>query len=135
MRDGRTHRLDRPGEAESFDTFLRTYDARLIVVRGDAAGAEFRLHRDRHMLGRGPGVDLAVDDPAMSRQHAAIEYAGGGFRVRDLGSTNGVHHNGRNVQAAELSNGDRLEIGSQALQYVVEAREQEPEVYELSPEG
>lgn len=135
MRDGRTQRLDRSGEAESIDTFLRRYDARLVIVRGEAAGSEFRLLRDRHLIGRGPGVDLAVDDPAMSRQHVAIEYAAGGFRVRDLGSTNGVHHNGRSVQAAELANGDRLEIGSQALQYVVEAREEEPEVYELSPEG
>jgi pSer/pThr/pTyr-binding forkhead associated (FHA) protein len=82
---------------------------------------------------RGPSVDLAFDDPAMSRQHVAIEYADEQFRVRDLGSTNGVLLNGEPVQVGEIDDGDRIEIGSHEFQLVVEVREPEPETYELPP--
>jgi pSer/pThr/pTyr-binding forkhead associated (FHA) protein len=107
----------------------------LVVIAGDGSGGQFRLRGDRQIIGRGPGVDIKIDDGTLSRQHAALEYADGQFRIRDLGSTNGVRVNGRPVQVVELANGDRIEIGSQVFQYVVELREDEPEVYELDADG
>lgn len=134
MRDGRTKRLSRPEEPAGIDDFLERNDVRLVVVSGNGTGVEFRLLSDRLIVGRGPGVDFTVDDQAMSRQHAAFEFGDGEFRIRDLGSMNGVRVNGRPVQVAELGHGDRIEIGSQVLQYVVEARDEEPVVYELECE-
>jgi pSer/pThr/pTyr-binding forkhead associated (FHA) protein len=79
-------------------------------------------------------VDFAFDDPAMSRQHAAVDYADGGFKIRDLGSTNGVRVNGNKLQADEIKHGDRLEVGTQVFQLVIEEREDTPNTYELTPE-
>lgn len=135
MRDGHTQRLIRSDGALGADEFLRRHEARLIVVDGPDAGGQFRLRRERHILGRGPGVDLRIDDPALSRQHVALEYGDGGFRVRDLGSTNGMRVNERAVQVVELAPGDRLEIGSNVLQYLLERCEEEPEVYEIGEEA
>ncbi len=67
----------------------------------------------------------------MSRQHAVIEFANEGFRVRDLGSTNGVLLNGKPVQAADIKHGDQLDIGSRRMTLVIDERSVEPDVYEL----
>jgi len=135
MRDGLTKKLKSNKTLRSVEDFLNAFQAKLVILSGGTAGAEVSLDRAQITLGRGPGVDLAFDDPAMSRQHAVIEYAGGGFRVRDLGSTNGIQVNDEPVQAAELGHGDRVTIGSRIFQMLIEAREQEPATYELSTEA
>jgi pSer/pThr/pTyr-binding forkhead associated (FHA) protein len=132
MRDGKTHKKKRrPAPPAEIEQFLDAYRVKVVVVSGAEAGAESELFRATTLLGRGPGVHLKLDDPAISRQHAAIEYADGEFRIRDLGSTNGVLLNGQPVQVGELKNGDRFEIGGRAIQLVIEQREPVPEVYEL----
>lgn len=135
MRDGQTKKLDRCDNQRGLSGYLRFHDVQLVVVAGNGVGNLLRIGRERYILGRGPGVDIQIDDQAISRQHAAIEFDGEAFRIRDLGSTNGIAVNGRVVQVSELAHGDRIEIGSQVFQYVVEEREVEPEVYELAPEG
>lgn len=131
MRDGLTRRLPSSAESAGMEEFLSGFLAKLVIVDGGAVGTEFVLEDDCVTLGRGPSVDLVFDDPAMSRQHAAIEFVDEQFRVRDLGSTNGVLLNGEPVQAAEIDDGDRMVIGSHEFQLVVEVREPEPETYEL----
>jgi pSer/pThr/pTyr-binding forkhead associated (FHA) protein len=131
MRDGKTRKLTSPSGAPSLKEFLDQYVAKVVIVSGFGAGAGFEIHRERVIIGRGPGVDRAFDDFAMSRQHAAIEFAGSGFRIRDLGSTNGTTLNGTAVQSAELSHGDRFEIGGLQFMLAIEEREHEPEAYEL----
>lgn len=135
MRDGRTRKLRQPAKNGGMREFLQSFQAKVVVVSGRSAGEEFVLDRERLTLGRGPGVDVAFDDPAMSRQHASIEYSGEEeFRIRDLGSTNGLRVNGKPVDAGDLKHGDVVEIGALGLQLVIEEREQTPEVYELSSE-
>ena len=131
MRDGKTLKRPSAPGAPQLKDFLAHYEARVTVVSGPGAGAGFPLNRERILIGRGPGVDRTFDDPAMSRQHAAIEFTGSGFRLRDLGSTNGTQLNGRAVQSEELRHGDRFEIGSRQFLLAIEVREHEPDAYEL----
>lgn len=135
MRDGLTKRLKATQTADNVEDFLKAFQAKLVVLSGGSAGAQFELDCAQITLGRGPGVDLAFDDPAMSRQHAAVEYSGQGFRVRDLGSTNGILVNDKSVQAGELGHGDRVKIGSRVFQMLIEEREQVPQTYELPAEA
>ncbi len=135
MRDGKTRRVAKGGQNRGLAEFLAEHEVRMVAVSGGSAGTVLRILRELSTLGRGPGVDFALDDPALSRQHAAIEYAGDEFRIRDLGSTNGVLVNGRPVQVGELRHGDRVEIGSQTYQFLIELHDDGPEVYELSPEA
>ena len=120
-----------PARRAGFEEFSDGYQAKVVVVSGGAVGEEFSLDQDRVTLGRGPGVDLMFNDPAMSRQHAVLTYTSDGFRLQDLGSTNGVLVNGKPVQAAEIDHGDRFEVGGHELQLVIVEREEAPETYEL----
>ena len=131
MRDGKTRKHRSAAGAPRLQEFLDRYDARVMLVSGPGAGAGFAIDRERVIVGRGPGVDRAFDDPAMSRQHAAIEFSGTGFRLRDLGSTNGTRLNGAAVQSAEFRHGDRFEIGGRHFVLAIEEREPEPDAYEL----
>ena len=114
---------------DGFFEFHARCRSSLVMVTGGAAGNEYPIERPRVSLGRGPGVDLEFNDGAMSREHCVIEFAGEGFRVRDLGSTNGTRVNSGSVQSADLKNGDRLELGEHVFQLVLEERPREPRTY------
>jgi pSer/pThr/pTyr-binding forkhead associated (FHA) protein len=101
----------------------------LVILTGQVPGTEIELQSPRTILGRGPGVDVVIPDEAMSRQHFAMEVAGGGVRVRDLGSTNGLELNGKPVDTAEMQHGDRLRAGSHEFQLLVEEMEREPRTW------
>jgi pSer/pThr/pTyr-binding forkhead associated (FHA) protein len=129
VRDGHTVKRRGSGRGETLADFLERHEATLVVVRGAAAGQEYALEREKLVLGRGAGADLSFDDDQMSSEHAAIEWSGGGFRVCDLGSTNGTFLNGRPVAAQDLASGDRIELGRHLLQLRLEERAREPRVY------
>lgn len=131
MKDGKTRRRPSAAGPTGVAEFLVRFEMKLKLASGRGAGTTIRLDRERTIIGRGPGVDRAFEDTSMSRQHAAIEFSGTGFRIRDLGSTNGILVNGSPVQAAELHHGDAVDIGEQRFVVVVEEREAEPEVYEI----
>jgi len=130
MRDGQTRRLEKQPEGGA-EEFLASYRAALVILSGAAAGSEYSLDESRVTIGRGPGVDLAFDDEGMSREHVAIEFFEAGYRLRDLGSTNGVRVNGSSVSACELKHGDRFDLGGHRFQYVVEERERPLREYVL----
>src|SRR5512140_2178718 len=65
----------------------------------------------RILVGQSPACELRVQDPALSRRHAALEPVGGRLRLTDLGSTNGTYVNGVLVLAAFLQGGEELRMG------------------------
>lgn len=133
MRDGLTRNLRGSASGLSFSEHRQAFESLLVVLDGPEAGSRLVLRQPRTVIGRGSEADLRVADPSLSRQHAVVEYLStGGFRVRDLGSTNGVTVAGHRVDAADLEPGDRFSLGEVAFQLLVEEREDEPEVYELS---
>lgn len=132
MVDSRTRKLDCAGGTEGVEGFLARHRAALVQLSGKAAGREFELEVGRIWIGRGRDADFMIDDASMSRAHAAVEFGDRGFRIRDLGSTNGVQLNGSAVRTAELKHGDRIQLGETALQFLVEERSTAPPTYELS---
>ena len=129
MRDGNTREVRKPEDDLLLATFLERNRVVLVVLTGDLAGSEYAIDQRSMLIGRGPGVDLGLDNDTMSRQHAVLEFVGGSYRVRDAGSRNGVRVNGASVQVSDLKHGDRLELGEQAFQYVVERRESVPKTH------
>lgn len=128
MRDGRTVRRSVAGDR---DAEFETWAATLVVTQGPDAGNEHPVGAPRILVGRGPAVDLALVDDGISQQHLALEFTGEGFRVVDLGSTNGTRVNGRDVQSQDLKHGDRVALGGHELQLVLEKREGGAPVYVL----
>src|SRR5689334_5416710 len=46
------------------------------------------------VIGRGDDADVDVQAPLVSRRHAVVQHDDGRWCVRDLGSTNGIWHDG-----------------------------------------
>jgi small-conductance mechanosensitive channel len=86
--------------------------ARLVVVNGPMRGVLYDLSKGAVTFGRNPDCTAVVTDPHVSGQHAAVERAGDGYRLRDLGSRHGTFVNGRKVTAETLTPGDMIAIGS-----------------------
>ena len=129
MRDGRTRRSE-IGTATS-EGFER-WDAVLVVVEGGiAAGTEFPLLQPSVRIGRGPEVELELDDPELSSVHASIRFDAGAFHLTDLGSTNGTCVNEREVLTHELAHGDRIRLGGHVLALMLDKREAAPRVHVL----
>ena len=130
MRDGKTRRAERLTPRENgFGQWAGT----LVVLEGRvAAGMEYPITQACMRIGRGPDVDLEIDDKEMSSAHASISFEAGVFHLTDLGSTNGTLVNDKKVVNQALSPGDRIRIGGPVLQFVMEKREAAPRVYVLA---
>ena len=69
--------------------------ARLIVYPPDAAALIRWIDPGTRLrIGRGPGCDLRLDHPSVSREHAELRHDAGAWRLRDLGSKNGCFADG-----------------------------------------
>jgi len=90
----------------------------LAVIAGPDAGRIFPIDRPRVVIGR-EGVDLALDDPEISRQHAAIEVRGEEVTLCDLGSTNGTLVAEQPVAEAPLENQAEFTVGGSTLMLIV----------------
>jgi hypothetical protein len=86
----------------------------LRVRKGVPLDARFPLNREL-VIGRDLACDIVLLDPRVSRKHTAIRPQGESVRFTDLGSANGVLHNGRPEPAGTLRAGDVLKLGDSEL--------------------
>jgi hypothetical protein len=91
--------------------------ARASVPRASLRGqqGEWELREAVTVIGRSRRCDIVLTDPNVSRQHAEIRRQNDGFMALDLGSTNGMRVNRRDVKQAVLQHGDRIELGTTEL--------------------
>jgi two-component system, cell cycle response regulator len=86
--------------------------ALLTVVSGPNIGRVYSVLDGVTLLGRGKDVHVRMDDAGASRSHARIVAADGGrYFLEDLKSTNGTFVDGHRIDRAELSSGNRFNIG------------------------
>ena len=86
-----------------------------IRLRVRVGGQEVTLGPDRQLVvGRDPGADIRVDDPRVSRRHVAIRAAADGWRVADLGSSNGLYLDGNRIDELSVSGPVTLRLASPA---------------------
>jgi hypothetical protein len=71
--------------------------------------------RDGLRIGRADDNDLVLRDGRVSRAHARIVEADGGFAVEDLGSSNGTFVDGKSVRRARLLVGMKVVLGETVL--------------------
>jgi hypothetical protein len=91
---------------------------RAIVVAG---GKRLVVPAGGAIIGRSRDSDIVLDDSNVSRRHAEISPSGPSWLIQDLGSTNGVRVNGRQVNGPHpLESGDRIELGTVSIGFEVE---------------
>ncbi|MDR1519261.1 MAG: protein kinase [Planctomycetota bacterium] len=95
--------------------------AKLKIIDGPGAGAEFGLGNAAAVIGRHADCAISLADPKASRNHAEIfADRDGQYSVIDLGSSNGTRINGTPLVPnipRHLSPGDILRIGQCGLRF------------------
>jgi pSer/pThr/pTyr-binding forkhead associated (FHA) protein len=98
---------------------IRTEGPALVVRSGGGrAGEHFLLHQENVTVGRSPDSDIFLDDVTVSRRHALIKQAEGGFLIEDQGSLNGTFLNRHRIESAPLEDGDEVQIGKYKLTFL-----------------
>ena len=88
----------------------RLVETKAIVSLGDR---RYVLDGPVSVLGRSRECDCVLADRNVSRRHAELRRsANGDWQVVDLGSTNGVKVNGRQVDSTRLAPGDEVTLGT-----------------------
>ena len=96
----------------------------LAVLSGARQGDVIPIEKPRTTLGRSGGAaDVQFDDPEMSRSHAALEWAGGGAVLRDLGSTNGSFVAEKRIESHALEDKSEFRLGHTRLLLVITDRD------------
>lgn len=76
-------------------------------------GRELRIREGETIIGRDQALQACIDDPTVSRNHAAIVCTADTATIRDLDSKNGTFVEGVRIgDAIELHDGDTVVIGS-----------------------
>ena len=110
----------RPGEAAMPAATLRMVDA-------DGAEQVHALRAPVTRIGRAKDNDVVLTSDTISAHHALIEWHGGSFHLKDLGSTNGTRRNGKLVSDRErreprsirLRHRDRLAFDRTGFDFVI----------------
>ncbi len=82
----------------------------LVPLDGPQMGELFQL-RGRAIVGTAPDCDVVLKEPSISGRHAEFTATGGGYRVNDLGSTNGTWVNDKRVTTSDLIDNDNVRLG------------------------
>lgn len=72
-----------------------------------------RAFTEPFTIGRGIQATLHVDSGRVSRLHAEVVYEGGGWVLRDAGSTNGTYHEGQRVTQVALGAETTVRLGQE----------------------
>src|SRR6266566_1056920 len=107
------HRLQDTATVVRYTDNLKIGDdmARLIL---DCDGVDVITHEligDLVTIGRAPSNDVVIDDPTVSAQHASLTKLPSGYRLKDLGSSNGTQINGLSITEAGLKDGAQIRFG------------------------
>lgn len=80
---------------------------KLVAING---GKQYTLEKDLILIGRQEVCDIHIDHKSVSKQHAMLLVRDDKLWLRDLGSTNGCHVNGKRVRRSQVMAHDILGI-------------------------
>ncbi|WP_227000592.1 FtsK/SpoIIIE domain-containing protein [Protaetiibacter intestinalis] len=96
--------------------------AKLVVVEGPDAGAEFALVPGTVFIGRdAASADLVLADSLVSKRHARVDVFSHAIRLVDLNSANGIEVDGGLVTRVDLEDGDTVRLGDTVLRAAISA--------------
>ncbi len=101
-----------------------------LRVRHDGNEDVVELRTPRIRVGSRPGLELTLNDDAVSRTHFELLATERGFRLRDLGSRNGTTVDGYRTRDIELKRGSVIRVGRTELVFEPTEKEAPVALYE-----
>ncbi|MBN1655625.1 MAG: FHA domain-containing protein [Deltaproteobacteria bacterium] len=81
-------------------------------------GQKIPVSKDEFVIGRSAkAADLPIKDGNISRRHAAVVFQGGYYFIKDLGSTNGIEYQGRQLSNKQIDEGDVFHLCDYELRF------------------
>ncbi len=81
-------------------------------------GQKIPITKPEFVIGRSSRTaDLPIKDGNVSRRHAAVVFQGGAYYLKDLGSVNGIHFQGRRIESKRIEEGDAFRICDYELRF------------------
>jgi len=111
--------LETPTWVTSYQGLPRTVNVRrcrLEVVAGADQGKVIEIVSNTIQIGR-VGADLNLTDGKVSGLHCELKLSPEGYRLRDLGSTNGTYVKGVRVVDAFIAPGSTIQVGKSAITF------------------
>ncbi|MDP2340372.1 MAG: FHA domain-containing protein [Deltaproteobacteria bacterium] len=91
-------------------------DAFFLVCMGPNVGHKYPLFEST-LLGRSEAADITLVDDRVSGRHCEVLREPGGYRIKDLGSSNGTLVNAQKISDSELRDGDLVQVGYTVFKY------------------
>jgi hypothetical protein len=88
----------------------------LMGLTGAYKDVTYKL-KSRTVIGTASDCDIVIQDPRMSSHHVEIRQAEGGFKMVDLGSTNGMIVNDKKVREHFLVDNDAFRLGATEFKF------------------
>jgi ABC transport system ATP-binding/permease protein len=95
----------------------------LVIIWPDERRQVVPVYLETVRIGRGRennDIEVPAEYASISRRHIEIRREGKGYRLIDLGSSNGVYVNRQKVENAILQDGDEIRIGDVNLQQEIQ---------------
>jgi len=91
----------------------------IVVLNGAQKGEDFRLLEGKNTLGNAAASNITLSDPAVSAEHASINYKDGKFVITDLDSTNGtfINDDSEPLARVDLRDNDVIRVGETSLKF------------------
>ena len=102
--------------AEPINSSPRLVEAALVLQNGE----RITLDTDSLKIGRQASCRIVFNDSNVSREHAQLRRSADGWKLLDLGSTNGTKINGVKIAEEQLLvNGDELGFGTSSAKFEI----------------
>ena len=102
--------------AEPMNSSPRLVEAALVLQNGE----RITLDTDSLKIGRQASCRVVFNDSNVSREHAQMRRSADGWKLLDLGSTNGTKINGVKITEEQLLvNGDELGFGTSSAKFEI----------------
>ena len=102
--------------AEPMNSSPRLVEAALVLQSGE----RITLDTDSLKIGRQASCRIVFNDSNVSREHAQLRRSADGWKLLDLGSTNGTKINGVKITEEQLLvNGDELGFGTSSAKFEI----------------
>ena len=90
----------------------------VTILNGEEQGKTFNWTSDAIRIGRNSANDFVISNASVSGEHCIVERSEeGGWRVKDLGSTNGSSINSQRITMSTIYRNDVLTLGDISLAF------------------